>query len=58
LIDQKEPTLNLYSKNEKKENLDLNNKNLYYKKVVKPSAEEIELHGKFLKKSLKKNFFN
>ena len=58
LIDQREPTLNLYSQNEKKENLDLTNNNLYYKKVVKPSAEEIELHKKFLKKSLKKNFFN
>ena len=57
LIDQREPTLNLYSQNEKKENLDLINNNLYYKKVVKPSAKEIELHKKFLKKSLKKNFF-
>ena len=58
LIDQREPTLNLYSQNEKKENLDLNNNNLYYKKVIKPSLEEIELHKKFLKKNLKKNFFN
>ena len=58
LIDQREPTLNLYNQNEKKENLDLNNNNLYYKKVIKPSLEEIELHKKFLKKNLKKNFFN
>ncbi len=58
LIDQREPTLNLYDQNEKKENLDLNNDNLYYKKVIKPSVEEIELHKKFLKKNLKKNFFN
>ena len=58
LIDQREPTLNLYSQNEKKENIDLINNNLYYKKIVRPSAEEIELHKKFLKKSLKKNFFN
>ncbi len=58
LIDQREPSLNLYSQNEKNENLDLNKNNLYYKKVVKPSAQEIELHRKFLKKSLKKNFFS
>jgi len=58
LIDQREPTLNLYNQNEKKKDLDLINNNLYYKKVVKPSSEEMELHKKFLKKSLKKNFFN
>ena len=58
LIDQKEPTLNFYSQNEKKENLNLINNNSYYKKVVKPSSEEIELHKKFLKKSFKKNYFN
>ena len=58
LIDQREPTLNLYSQNEKKENIDLINNNLYYKKIVRPSPEEIELHKKFLKKSLKKNYFN
>ena len=58
LIDQREPTLNLYSQNEKKENIDLINNNLYCKKIVRPSPEEIELHKKFLKKSLKKNYFN
>ena len=57
LIDQKEPTLNLYNQ-EKKNNLNLINNNLYYKKIIKPSSEEIELHKKFLKKSLKKNYFN
>jgi len=57
LIDQKEPTLNLYNQ-EKKNNLNLINNNLYYKKVIKPSSEEIELHKKFLEKSLKKNYFN
>ena len=58
LIDQREPTLNLYSQNEKKENIDLINNNLYYKKIVRPSSEEIELHKKFLKKNLKKNYFS
>ncbi len=58
LIDQKEPTLNLYSENQKKVDNNLNQKSIYYKKVIKPSSEEIELHRKFLKKSLKKNYFS
>ena len=59
LIDQKEPTLNLYiQSNEEKKDLNNNSKNLYYKKIVKPSTQELDLHRKFLKKSLKKNFFN
>ncbi len=58
LIDQREPTLNLYTQNEEKKDLKIDNNNLYYKKVIKPSSQEIELHKKFLKKSLKKNFFN
>ena len=43
--------------NEKKI-INSNNKNQYYKKIVKPSEEELELHKKYLKTSLKKNFFN
>ncbi len=58
LIDQREPTLDFYSNNEEKKNLKIDNNNLYYKKIIKPSSQEIELHKKFLKKSLKKNFFN
>ena len=48
LIDQKEPTLNFNSNN---------NENLYYKKVIKPSIEQLELHKEYLKKTIKKNFF-
>ena len=58
LIDQKEPTLNLYEKEEKKDNLDFNSSNIYYKKIVEPSSNEIKLHKEFLKNSLKKNFFS
>ena len=57
LIDQKEPTLNFY--NEDNDNKQINNKNvLYFKKVIKPSDEEKSKHDKYLKTSLKKNFFN
>ena len=58
LIDQKEPTLNLENHSEKKENFDLPNNHMYYKKIIEPSKEELDLHKKFLKKSLKKNYFN
>ena len=57
LIDQKEPTLDFNSFNNEKLNINLKDKELYYKKVVKPSAEQIQLHESYLKKTLKKNFF-
>ena len=57
LIDQREPTLDFHKKNENVEVA--NNSNvLYYKKVLKLSEEEINKHKNFLKKDLKKNFFN
>jgi len=58
LIDQKEPTLNF--QNQENDNLDINiNKNnLYCKKIVKPTPEELQLHKNYLKMNLKKNYFN
>jgi len=56
LIDQKEPTLNF-------QNLDMetDNKNIskvsYFKKVIKPSEDEIIKHNEYLKNHLKKNYF-
>ena len=57
LTDQREPTLDfqnsdLIVKDRKKEKV------LYFKKVIKPSTDEIQNHKKYLKTSLKKNFFN
>ena len=57
LIDQKEPTLDFKTVNEKSETLK-SSKILYFKKIVKPSEEEVRKHKVFLKKDLKKNFFN
>ena len=57
LTDQKEPALN-FQKVEEISNFIKNDKNLYYKAVVKPSSEEIRTHKIFLKSNLKKNFFN
>tara|TARA_B110000305_G_C19127130_1_gene487152 strand:+ start:1 stop:672 length:672 start_codon:yes stop_codon:yes gene_type:complete len=58
LLGQKEPTLNF--KNEESEKMISNTKdiNQYYKKIIKPSEEELKLHKEYLKSSLKKNFFN
>jgi DNA polymerase-3 subunit epsilon len=57
LIDQKEPTLNFQSEEvatNQKNNTNMN----YYKKIVKPTNEELKKHREYLKDSLKKNFFN
>ena len=57
LIDQKEPTLDFKNQNEKSK--DFKNKNvLYFKKIIKPTNEELKRHKEFLKTNLKKNFFN
>ena len=57
LIDQKEPTLNFQNQENTKSNLNLNKNNLYYKKIIKPSNEELKVHKNYLKKDLKRNFF-
>ena len=57
LIDQKEPTLNFQSNDQDiKERNDFNVN--YYKKVILPTTEELNKHKEYLKKYLKKNFFN
>ena len=59
LIDQKEPKFNLenieiidskFSKN--------TNKNNILKEIIKPSNEELQLHKKYLKSHLPKNYYN
>ena len=57
LTDQKEPMLDFQEiKIDKKE---INNSNLtYFKKIVKPSEEELIKHKEYLEKNLKKNYFN
>ena len=56
LIDQKEPTLDLIDTNE--ENFSSGNNNIqYFKKIIKPSEQELKNHEDYLERSLKKNFF-
>ena len=58
LLDQKEPTLNFKNEDNEKKIINSNDANLYYKKIVKPTEEDLKLHKEYLKNSLKKNFFN
>ena len=57
LIGQREPTLNFTSENDQKSALEKSNIS-YFKKIIKPSDEEIKKHKAYLSKNLKKNFFN
>ena len=57
LIDQKEPMLNFQNADFEKKN-DSNLSFEYFKKVIKPSVEELKNHNEYLKQSLKKNYFN
>ena len=57
LLDQKETTLQ-FQNNDKENTKNLNEKVLYFKKVIHPTEKEIEMHKKYLKQNLKKNFFN
>ena len=57
LIDQKEPTLD-FNEKEKINKSESNEKIDYFKKIIKPSEEELKSHSYYLKSQIKKNFFN
>tara|TARA_A100001388_G_C28767994_1_gene501976 strand:+ start:88 stop:753 length:666 start_codon:yes stop_codon:yes gene_type:complete len=57
LIDQKEPSLNFQAQDDKSQILDRESL-LYFKKIIKPTPQELKKHEDFLKINLKKNFFN
>ena len=57
LLDQKEPKLDFQKHNDTSQILEKSNI-IYFKKVIKPTTEELKKHKDFLKKDLKKNFFN
>ena len=57
LIDQKEPTFNLEELSHTSSSIN-NNKNInYFKKIIKPSKNELSMHKEYLKNNLKKNYF-
>jgi len=57
LLDQKEPKLNFNNSVEIKKNENNQKINNYSKKIIIPSAKELQKHKEFLKKDFKKNFF-
>jgi DNA polymerase-3 subunit epsilon len=57
LLDQKEPTLNFQNHENEKIEININQNNIYCKKIITPTSEEIKLHKEYLKLSLKKNYF-
>ena len=59
LLDQKEPKLNLENKEVFNSNLnkDIISKNKETRKIVEPTINEVELHKKYLKSSLIKNYY-
>ncbi len=57
LIGQKEPTLDFQNQDDKFKSVEKKNI-LYFKKIIKPSEEELKEHKEFLNTDLKKNFFN
>ena len=57
LIDQKEPTLNFQNQDQEIKEKTASNV-AYFKKVIRPSLEELKKHKDYLKNNLKKNYFN
>ena len=58
LIDQKEPTLNFQNQENNNLDININNNNLYCKKIIEATPEELHLHKNYFKINLKKNYFN
>jgi DNA polymerase-3 subunit epsilon len=56
LIDQKEPTLD-FQNLDTETDIQNSSKVSYFKKVIKPSEDEILKHNEYLKNHLKKNYF-
>jgi DNA polymerase-3 subunit epsilon len=57
LIDQKEPTLN-FQNNDNEIIEKVNSSINYFKKIIKPTENELKKHQNYLKNYLKKNYFN
>tara|TARA_B100000579_G_C22834616_1_gene857967 strand:- start:891 stop:1559 length:669 start_codon:yes stop_codon:yes gene_type:complete len=58
LLDQKEPMFDLNIDKDFNQNTNNNSKIQYFDKIIKPTQEELKQHEVFLKKEIKKNFFN
>ena len=58
LLDQKEPAFELNTEENSENEILINSKIKYYNKIIKPSEEDLKLHKDYLKREIKKNYFN
>lgn len=58
LLDQKEPSFKLNMDNDFESDDKTVLNSIYNKEIIKPTNKELELHKEFLKKEIKKNYFN
>ncbi len=58
LLDQKEPSLDLSTEKDEESEILKTTKIKYFNKIIKPTDDELKLHKDFLKKEIKKNYFN
>tara|TARA_X000000368_G_C22966194_1_gene683281 strand:+ start:119 stop:787 length:669 start_codon:yes stop_codon:yes gene_type:complete len=58
LLDQKEPAFELKVDKDFNNETSIKSEFKYFDKIIKPTEEEIKLHKNFLKKEIKKNYFN
>ena len=58
LLDQKEPKLELNTSQDYSEKNTFSKNKNYYKKIIKPTDEDLKLHQSYLKRKFKKNNFN
>ena len=58
LLDQKEPSLDLSTEKDGESEILNTTKTKYFNKIIKPSDDDLKLHKDFLKKEIKKNYFN
>ena len=58
LLDQKEPSLDLSIEKDGEGEILKTTKIKYFNKIIKPSDDDLKLHKDFLKKEIKKNYFN
>ena len=57
LTDQREPTLDFQNNEGEIKEKNISNE-AYFKKTISPTVEELKKHKEYLKKNLKKNYFN
>ena len=58
LLDQKEPSFELNLEEDYNHEINSVSNINYFNKIVKPTENEVKLHKEFLKKEMKKNYFN